>query len=315
LIFGRQKKQELQVIDVNAQVVTDLRELLERLIGEDIVLVTHLNPTSGRVRADRSLLQVALLNLCVNARDAIRKGGILTIATENVEVGENSPHQHPRVPPGLYVMLSVNDTGVGIDAGIQGRIFEPFFTTKEPGKGTGLGLAIVQSVVNQTGGYIAVESEVGHGSTFKVFLPVVERLEEAETVEKVEEIGPCGCETVLLVEDARGVRTVIRDYLESGGYFVVDLESPSRALEFARNHRAPIHLLLTDIVMPGVDGLELARQIRSARPDIKVLYMSGYAPKAAGGDELEESSLFLQKPFTSGHLLHRVRLALDDAKS
>jgi CheY-like chemotaxis protein len=243
----------------------------------------------------------------------MRKGGILTIATENVEVREDSLHEHPGVPPGLYVMLSVNDTGVGIDAGIQGRIFEPFFTTKEPGKGTGLGLAIVQSVVNQTGGYIAVQSEVGHGSTFKVFLPVAERLEEAETVEKVEEIGPCGCETVLLVEDAQGVRTVIRDYLESGGYFVVDLDTPSRALEFSRNHLAPIHLLLTDVVMPGLSGLDLATQIRSARPGIKVLYMSGYVPRTADSNGLKENTSLLQKPFTPEELLQRVRLVLDEA--
>jgi two-component system cell cycle sensor histidine kinase/response regulator CckA len=315
LIFGRQKKQELQVIDLNAQVVVDLRELLERLIGEDILLVTHLSPRSGQVRADRSLLQVALLNLCVNARDAMPKGGILTIATENVEVREHPPCQHPGVPPGLYVVLSVNDTGMGIDVGIQERIFEPFFTTKEPGKGTGLGLAIVQSVVSQTGGYVAVQSEVDRGSTFKVFLPVVERAEEAKSAKKVEEIAPCGSETVLLVEDARGVRTVIRDYLEGGGYSVVDVETPSRALELARNHTAPIHLLLTDMVMPGVDGPELARRIRSARPDIKVLYMSGYTRGAADGNGLEESSSFLQKPFTPDELLQRVRLMLDTAKS
>jgi two-component system cell cycle sensor histidine kinase/response regulator CckA len=314
LIFGRQKKQELQVIDLNAEVVTDLRELLERLIGEDIVLVTRLSPTSGQVRADRSLLQVALLNLCVNARDAMPTGGTLTIATENLEITESSAHQHPGLAPGSYVMITVNDTGMGIDAAIQTRIFEPFFTTKEPGKGTGLGLAIVQSVVTQTGGYVAVQSEVGYGSTFKVFLPVAERAEGAKTAEKVKEIGPCGSETVLLVEDARGVRAVIRDHLENGGYSVVDVETPSRALEFARHYLAPIHLLITDMVMPGVDGLELARQIRSVRPDIKVLYMSGYAPRA-GGDGLEESSSFLQKPFTSGHLLHRVRLVLDNAQS
>ena len=313
LMFGRQKTQELQVIDPNADVVVEIRRLLDRLIGENIILVTHLSSSSGRVRADRHLLQQAIVNLCVNARDAMPKGGTLTIATENIEVNESSAHQYPGSPPGFYVMLSVNDTGVGIDPTIQGRLFEPFFTTKEPGKGTGLGLAMVQSTVAQIGGYVAVQSEVGYGSTFKMFLPMAEQPDQANTTERVEEIAPHGSETVLLVEDAQSVRTVIRDYLESGGYSVVDLETPSRALEFARNHMGPIHLLFTDVVMPGLNGLELARQIRSARPGIKVLYMSGYVPRTADSNGLKESTSLLQKPFTLEELLQRVRSVLDGA--
>jgi two-component system cell cycle sensor histidine kinase/response regulator CckA len=313
LMFGRQKTQELQVIDPNADVVVEIRRLLDRLIGENIILVTHLSSSSGRVRADRHLLQQAIVNLCVNARDAMPAGGTLTIATENIEVNESSAHQYPGSPPGFYVMLSVNDTGVGIDPTIQGRLFEPFFTTKEPGKGTGLGLAMVQSTVAQIGGYVAVQSEVGYGSTFKMFLPMAEQPDQANTTERVEEIAPHGSETVLLVEDAQSVRTVIRDYLESGGYSVVDLETPSRALEFARNHMGPIHLLFTDVVMPGLNGLELARQIRSARPGIKVLYMSGYVPRTADSNGLKESTSLLQKPFTLEELLQRVRSVLDGA--
>ena len=313
LIFGRQKTQELQVIDLNFDVVEQVRKLLDRLIGENITLVTHLSPASGRVRADRNLLQQTIVNLCVNARDAMPEGGTLTIATKNIEVNESSAHQYPGVPLGIYVMLSVKDTGLGIDPAIKARIFEPFFTTKERGKGTGLGLAMVQGIVTQIGGYVAVQSEVGYGSTFKMFLPVAEQAEEAKTAEKVEEIVPRGSETVLLVEDARSVRTVIRDYLESGGYSVVDLETSCRALEFARNHMEPIHLLLTDVVMPGISGLELARQIGSARPGIKVLYMSGYVPGAADGNGLKESTSLLQKPFTPEELLQRVRLVLDAA--
>ena len=315
LIFGRHKTRELHVIDPNVEVIMELRGLLERLIGDDIILVTRLSPTSGRVRADRGLLQQAIMNLCLNARDAMPTGGTLTIATENVEVSESSAHQNLDIPSGFYLMLSVKDTGVGIDAVIQAHIFEPFFTTKEPGKGTGLGLAMVQSVVTEIGGYVAVKSEVGRGSTFKVFLPVVEHADQVKTAKSAEEIAPRGSETVLLVEDARGVRTVIRDYLESGGYSVVEVETSRRALEFARNHRAPLHLLLTDMVMPGIAGVELARQISSTRPDIKVLYMSGYAPRTADGDGLERSDSFLQKPFTSEELLRRVRLALDKATS
>jgi PAS domain S-box-containing protein len=313
LMFGRQKTQELQVIDPNADVVVEIRRLLDRLIGENIILVTHLSSSSGRVRADRHLLQQAIVNLCVNARDAMPAGGTLTIATENIEVNESSAHQYPGSPPGFYVMLSVNDTGVGIDPTIQGRLFEPFFTTKEPGKGTGLGLAMVQSTVAQIGGYVAVQSEVGYGSTFKILLPMAEQPDQAKTTERVEEIAPHGSETVLLVEDAQSVRTVIRDYLESGGYSVVDLETPSRALEFARNHMGPIHLLLTDVVMPGISGLELARHIRSARPGIKVLYMSGYVPRTADGNGLKESTSLLQKPFTLEELLQRIRSVLDEA--
>ena len=313
LMFGRQKTQELQVIDPNADVVVEVRRLLDRLIGENIILVTHLSPSSGRVRADRHLLQQAIVNLCVNARDAMPAGGTLTIATENIEVNESSAHQYPGIPPGSYVMLSVNDTGVGIDPTIQGRLFEPFFTTKEPGKGTGLGLAMVQSAVAQIGGYVAVQSEVGYGSTFKMFLPMAEQPDQANTTERVEEIAPHGSETVLLVEDAQSVRTVIRDYLESGGYSVVDIETAGRALDFARNHMGPIHLLLTDVVMPGISGLELARQTRLARPGIKVLYMSGYVPRTADGNGLKESTSLLQKPFTLEELLQRIRSVLDEA--
>ena len=315
LIFGRRKTPELEVIDPNADVIGELRELLDRLIGEDIVLVTHLSPKLGRVRADRSLLQQAIVNLCVNARDAMPKGGTLTIATENVEVSESSAHQHPGVPPGFYVMLSVNDTGTGIDAAIQSHIFEPFFTTKETGKGTGLGLAMVQGVVTHIGGYVAVQSEIGGGSAFQVFLPVVECADQAKPAKRAEEIGPRGSETVLLVEDAQGVRSVIRDYLESGGYSVVETGTPRQALEFVRNHMAPIHLLLTDMVMPGGGGVELSRQIRSAWPDIKVLYMSGYASRDAGRDEgLQEGTPFLQKPFTEEDLLRSVQRVLDEPK-
>jgi len=304
LIFGRQKTHELEVIDPNFDVVEEVRKLLDRLIGEN---------ASGRVRADRNLLQQTIVNLCVNARDAMPGGGTLTIATENIKINENLAHQYPGIPPGSYVMLSVNDTGVGIDPTIQGRLFEPFFTTKEPGKGTGLGLAMVQSIVTQIGGYVTLQSEVGYGSTFKILLPVAEKADEARTRDRAAETIPRGSETVLLVEDAQSVRTVIRDYLESGGYSVVDLETPSRALEFSRNHSAPIHLLLTDVVMPGISGLDLATQIRSARPGIKVLYMSGYVARTGDGNGLKKSTSLLQKPFTPAELLQRIRLVLDEA--
>ena len=315
LLFGRQDAAELQVIDPNA-VLAELRTLLERLIGEDIVLVTELSPTPGRVRSDRGLIQQVIMNLAANARDAMPGGGTLTIATEDVEINETSAAEHRGVPAGRYVMLRVTDSGSGMDAATQARLFEPFFTTKEAGKGTGLGLAVVRSIVAHSGGHVTVQSELGRGSTFNVFLPVVEEPEQAQPAKKTEEVSPRGSETVLLVEDAQGVRIVIQDYLQSGGYSVLAPETPGQVLELAQKHQGPIHLLLTDVVMPGMGGPELARQIRAVRPDIRVLYMSGYAPRAAGRDEgLEEGAPLLQKPFTSEDLLRSVRLMLDTAKS
>ena len=314
MIFARRGKLELQVIDLNAA-LEELRQLLERLIGEDIVLVMELSPTLGRVQSDRGLIQQVIMNLAANARDAMPEGGNLNIATENVEISEISTTQHQGVPPDRYVVLTVSDSGTGMSAAIQARLFEPFFTTKEAGKGTGLGLAVVRSIVAQSGGYITVQSEPGRGSTFKVFLPVVEQAEQAQTAKKREEVGSRGSETVLLVEDAQSVRILIREYLESGGYVVLEAKTPEQALEFAQEHQGPIHLLLTDVVMPGMGGLELARQITSVRPNIKVLYMSGFVPKAAGGEELEEGASFLQKPFISEDLLRSVRQVLDKAKN
>jgi signal transduction histidine kinase/ActR/RegA family two-component response regulator len=311
MIFARRGKLELQVADLNSA-LKELGELLQRLIGEDIVLVTELSPTLGRVQSDRGLIQQVIMNLAANARDAMPGGGILKIATENVEISETPPAPDRGVPAGRYVVLTVTDSGTGMDTATQARLFEPFFTTKEPGKGTGLGLAVVRSIVAQSGGHVTVQSELGRGSTFKVFLPVVEQAERAQPAKRMEEVSPRGSETVLLVEDAQSVRIVIRDYLKNGGYFVLEAETFEEALEFAQKHRGPIHLLLTDVVMPGMGGAELARQIRAVRPDIKVLYMSGYPPRAAGRDEgLEEGAPFLQKPFTSEDLLWSVRRALD----
>ncbi len=309
MIFARRGEVELQTIDLNST-LEELRELLERLIGEDIILVTELSPTLGRIQSDRGLIQQVIMNLAANARDAMPGGGTLKIATENVEIRDTSMAEYRGVPAGRYVMLTVTDSGTGMDAATQARLFEPFFTTKEPGKGTGLGLAVVRSIVSQCGGHITVQSELGHGSTFKVFFPVVEQVEHTQPAKKMEEITPRGTETVLLVEDSRGVRIVLRDYLESAGYSVLEPETLGQVLELAQKHSGPIHLLLTDVVMPGMGGAELARQIKSVRPEIKVLYMSGYLTRAAG-EGLEEGARFLQKPFTAEDLLRFVRQELD----
>jgi signal transduction histidine kinase/ActR/RegA family two-component response regulator len=311
MIFARRGELELQAIDLNSA-LQELHELLERLIGEEIVLVMELSPTLGRVRSDRGLIQQVVMNLAANARDAMPGGGILKIATENVEISKASITEHRGIPVGRYAVLRVTDSGTGMDAATQARLFEPFFTTKEVGKGTGLGLAVVRSIVAQSGGHITVQSELGRGATFKVYLPVVEQAEHVHPAKNMEEVGPRGSETILLVEDAQAVRIVVRDYLESGGYQVLVPETLGQVLELARKHQGPIHLLLTDVVMPGMGGAELARQIRSVRPDIKVLYMSGYAARTAGRDEeLEEGAPFLQKPFTSEDLLGSVRRVLD----
>jgi PAS domain S-box-containing protein len=315
LLFGRHEAAELQVIDPNAA-LEELRTLLERLMGEDIVLVTELSPDLWRVRSERERIQQVIMNLAANARDAMPEGGTLKIVTENAEINESTAAEPPGVLPGRYVVLTVSDSGTGMDAATRARIFEPFFTTKEPSKGTGLGLTVVQNIVTQQGGYIILQSEPGHGSTFRIYLPAVEEVEQTQPAKKTEELSPRGSETVLLVEDAQGVRMVIQEYLQSGGYSVLAPETPGQVLELAQKHQGPIHLLLTDVVMPGMGGAELARQTRALRRDIKVLYMSGYAPRAAGRDEgLEEGAPFLQKPFTSEDLLRSVRRVLDTAKS
>ena len=309
MIFARRGEVELQAIDLNST-LEELRELLERLLGEDIILVAELSPTLGRIQSDRGLIQQVIMNLAANARDAMPGGGTLKIATENVEIRNTSAAEYRGVPAGRYVMLTVTDSGTGMDAATQARLFEPFFTTKEAGKGTGLGLAVVRSVVAQSGGHVTVQSELGRGSTFRVFFPVVEQAEHTPAAKKTEEVTPRGTETVLLVEDSRGVRIVLRDYLESAGYSVLEPETLGQVLELAQKHPGPIHLLLTDMVMPGMGGAELARQIKSVRPEIKVLYMSGYLTKAAG-EGLEEGARFLQKPFTAEGLLRSVRQELD----
>jgi two-component system, cell cycle sensor histidine kinase and response regulator CckA len=315
LIFGRREALELQVMDPNAA-VAELRELLEHLIGEDIVLLTELSPALGRVRSDRGLIQQVIMNLAVNARDAMPEGGTLRITTENVEVHEISATRHAGVPPGRYAMLTVSDSGTGMDAATSAHIFEPFFTTKEPGKGTGLGLAVVQSVVAQSGGYVTVQSEPSQGSTFRIYLPLVDEAVQVPTPGKSEAVSPRGSETVLLVEDAQSVRLLIRDYLESSGYAVLQAKSSEEAIVLAQKHRGPIHLLLTDVVMPRLGGPQLARRLKTIHPETKVLYMSGYALKAAAGYEgLEQNIRFLQKPFTSEDLLGNIRRTLEQDKT
>lgn len=312
LLFGRQETVELQVIDPNA-VLAELQTLLERLIGEDIVLVTELSPDLWRVRSERERIQQVIMNLAANARDAMPEGGILKIVTENAEINEPSAAETPGVLPGRYAVLTVSDSGTGMDTATLARIFEPFFTSKGPGKGTGLGLTVVHNIVTQQGGYITLQSQPGRGSTFRIYLPGVEEAAPAPAPERNERGAPRGSETVLMVEDSQSVRILIRDYLESSGYTVLEAQDGEQAMELARKHRGPVHLVLTDVVMPRIGGAELARRLKAIHPESNVVYMSGYTSKLPAADEKieqEEVSL-LQKPFTAEDLLWKVRSVLD----
>ncbi len=313
LAFSRQQVLEPKVLDLKATIAST-EKLLKRLIGEDVHLITALAPDLGAVKADPGQLEQIIINLAVNARDAMPTGGRLTIEAANVEMDEAYVRGHAPASPGRYVLLALSDTGIGMDEQTKARIFEPFFTTKEPGKGTGLGLATVYGIVKQSGGFIWVYSEPGHGTSFKVYLPRVdEPAEPVATPTTMAEPGR-GTETVLVVEDAASVRMVTRQVLERYGYAVLEAPNGETALRLAAKHHGPIHLLLTDVVMPGLSGRQLAEQLAHLRPDMKVLYASGYADHAIVHHGILESGIaYLQKPFTPETLGRRVRQVLDSS--
>ena len=311
LAFSRQQVLEPRVMDLKATIAST-EKLLVRLIGEDIRLTTSLAPDLGAVRADPGQLGQIIVNLAVNARDAMPAGGRLTIEAANVEMDEAYVRGHAPAGPGRYVMLALSDTGIGMDEQTQARIFEPFFTTKGVGKGTGLGLATVYGIVKQSGGFIWVYSEPGRGTTFKVYLPRVDEPAEAAAAPAVQAEPRRGAETVLLVEDAASVRVVTRQVLERYGYTVLEAPDGETALHLAAKHPGPIHLLLTDVVMPGLSGRQLVEQLARLRPDMKALYTSGYAANAIAHHGILESGIaYLAKPFTPETLARRVREVLD----
>ena len=314
LAFSRKQVLRPEVIDLN-EVVRETEKMLRRLIGEDIVLRVALGPGLGSVKADPGQVEQVLMNLAVNARDAMPRGGRLTIGTENVHLDEEYAARHVSVAPGRYVMLAVSDTGAGMDEETRARIFEPFFTTKEQGKGTGLGLSTVYGIVKQSGGHIWVYSEAGRGTTFKIYLPRVDAgaREHRPAAESAE--GLTGTETILLAEDDELVRNMTCIILSDYGYRVLAAENGAAAISIFESTEEPIHLLLTDVVMPGISGRELADRLTRLRPETKVLYMSGYTEDAiVHHGVLEEGVNFLQKPFTPDALARRVREILGSAK-
>jgi two-component system cell cycle sensor histidine kinase/response regulator CckA len=309
LAFSRKQMLAPKVLNIQS-VVSDMEKILRRLIGEDVELKTSAAPDLGLVMADRSQLEQVIMNLAVNARDAMPEGGRLTIEVANVELDSSFAESPAVVSPGKYVLLAVTDTGSGMDAATQAHIFEPFFTTKEKGKGTGLGLATVYGIVKQSGGYVWVYSEPGQGTAFKIYLPRIEE-EDAHAAREARPAAQSlqhGSETILLVEDEKGVRELAREYLEMTGYTVLQAGDGLSALALAAKHSSPIHLLMTDVVMPGISGRELAERIKKIRPEVKVLYMSGYTDQAVVHHGiLESDAVLLQKPFTLPTLASKLR--------
>jgi two-component system cell cycle sensor histidine kinase/response regulator CckA len=310
LAFSRKQILQPRVLDLN-DLVAEVQRMLGRLIGEDIQLFTALAPALGRVKADPGQVEQILINLAVNARDAMPTGGKLFVETSDVEIDESCAGTSPELPPGRYARLAVRDTGCGMDSETLARIFEPFFTTKEPGKGTGLGLSTVYGI-----GHLRATSEPGRGAAFEVYLPVVEEEASTSNGEQARLPAPGGTETILLVEDEEGVRTLTRQVLRSKGYTVLEAENGEEALRLIETNERAIDLLLTDVVMPHLGGRALAEAVTARYPEVDVLYMSGYTDDAVlrNGVQRSENDL-IQKPFTMDALLYKVREVVDRVKS
>jgi len=311
LAFSRQQVIVPKVLNPN-DVVGGMDKMLRRLLGEDVELRAALASDLGVVKVDPSQLEQVVLNLAVNARDAMPDGGTLTIETQNIELDQQYVQGHLSAQPGPYVMLAVSDTGVGMDAGTQARIFEPFFTTKEKGRGTGLGLATVYGIVKQSGGWIWVYSEPGHGTAFKVYFPRVAAVAAPATASVAPPTSVRGSETILVVEDDETIRNLVLKVLKGNGYTVLAAANGDEAERVAGQHRGRIHLLITDVVLPGLSGPEVARRLVTTRTDTRVLYLSGYTNDAVlRRGVLEAGVAFLQKPFTPGVLGRKIREVLD----
>ncbi len=311
LAFSRQQVLAPRLVDFN-DLVTSVEKMMQRLIGENIEVVTILNPRLGQVKADPGQIEQVVMNLIVNSRDAMPKGGQITIETSNVELDKAYAHDHPEVKPGPYVLLAVSDTGIGMDAQVQKRIFEPFFTTKEKGQGTGLGLSMVYGIVRQSGGHIWVYSELNVGTVFKLYFPRSPETELSLPSRVSPSRGARGSETILLMEDEAPLRALVESVLKSKGYKVLAPKEVHKALEICRDHSGPIHLLLTDVVMPKMSGRELAEQVLAIHKNTKVVYMSGYTNDAIVQHGVLDSGVaFVQKPFSPEAIARKVREVLD----
>jgi two-component system, cell cycle sensor histidine kinase and response regulator CckA len=311
LAFSRKQIQELRVLNLDG-VVSEFGKMLPQLLGEDVEMAIKTAPAECLVYADRGQIEQVIMNLVVNARDAMPSGGKLTIETGIVQLDEQYSRRHAvQVSSGSYAMLAVTDNGIGMDAETQARIFEPFYTTKEPGKGTGLGLATVYGIVKQSNGVVWVYSELGKGTTFKVYLPLAQTAVEAESPSSAEQ-GPItgGSETILMVEDEPLLREANREFLEVKGYRVLEASNGAEALQICQTHQGPIDLLLTDVIMPGISGIELAKSVLASRPAIRVVYMSGYTDQTVDKRALAPSAMFLQKPCSLALLAQAIRTAI-----
>jgi CheY-like chemotaxis protein len=300
------------VLDLN-ELIADMGKLLRRLVREDIEFSLRLGDSLGRVKADPSQLEQVLLNLTVNASDAMPLGGKLTVETQNLFVDQRNAHLHSSVEHGDYVIITVSDTGCGMDSATKARIFEPFFTTKEPGKGTGLGLATVYGIVKQSGGFISVDSTPGNGARFKVYLP--QTFEQLDAVPQLPEVHETivGHKTVLVVEDEREVRELACEFLKAAGYGVLTSENGVEALEIAQRFGKSINVVLTDIVMPKMRGPALAKRLKTLLPHVKIVYMTGYLEQSAPGDDFLQDAFFLQKPFSRETIVGQVGESLKDS--
>ena len=314
LAFSRQQVMEAKVTDVNA-IVADVEKMLRRLAGEDIELVTDLSSELPSIKIDPGQMGQVIINLAVNARDAMPDGGRIVLSTNKINCGKVGVACHEGVPPGIYVLLRVEDTGVGIAPDVQDRMFEPYFTTKDLGKGTGLGLSMVYGIINQSGGYIFVDSNLGQGAVFSVYLPAVSVEEvDRERLARGMAVPHAGTETILLVEDEQSVRAVTSEILQSNGYKVIESRDGEEALLDFKRHRGQIDLLLTDVVMPRMKGPDLAGRLVDAQPKLKVIYMSGYNEESILGRRIgEDGSVLIQKPFSPQTLARKVRQVLDGA--
>jgi two-component system, cell cycle sensor histidine kinase and response regulator CckA len=311
LAFSRRQVLQPKIFDLKT-LVANLDEMLRRLIGEHIEMDTIAAAESCCIKADSGQIEQVIMNLVINARDAMPQGGKLTLETAAIAMNGGKDTRLPDMPPGPYVTLTIRDTGQGMNAETQARIFEPFFTTKGLGKGTGLGLSTVYGIVKQSEGNIRVQSEVGKGSTFKVYFPRVPEAKETVVPEENRSEDNRGHETILLVEDEPQIRELVEMMLTSRGYTVLSVDDPLRAADCSKQHAGPIHLLMTDVVMPGIGGRDVAKQISAQRPDMKVLFTSGYTPDLIEGHGVLEPGLhFLQKPFTMSILVEKIREVLN----